>query len=180
MVVFHTGTHKKSSLDTITFDCASIHGAACICEGDVDSVARLTYFFYAKLLHELAHASLAELGRKLPDGDYDARFSSPATHAMTGEAGDSIERHFFGSLVDARGRYINKEKSIYNIESIILRERRNKQIITNTYLREFVHFNFVTITSIPLADTNTPSVSLTPTNRKRSRSPSPSLKHRAK
>ena len=96
---------------------------------------------------------MAELGRQLPSGDYDTRFSTPATHAMTGEAGDAIERHFFGSVIDAHGQYVNTDKSMYRIEQVILREKRLKQKLTNAYLRQFIRMNFSTIESIPQADT---------------------------
>jgi hypothetical protein len=69
MVLFHVGTQKKSSFDTIMFDHATVKGAAQVCDDDVESAARFTYFFFAKLLHEIAHACVVELGLKLPIGD---------------------------------------------------------------------------------------------------------------
>lgn len=161
---FTVGSKTKSSFDKITFDAAVIRGAS-MPDDHVD--ARLIFFFYAKLLHEVAHASLAELGRKLPSGDYDDRFSSPATHAMTGEAGDAIERHFFGSVTDARGHYTNEEESIYKIEHVVLRERRSKQRVTDEYLRNFIGMNLFLLESIPLVETEKLDIPLTSRKRKR-------------
>lgn len=47
-----------------------------------DAYARITYFFYTKILHELAHACLAELGRSLLIEDKNEQFSSLATHGL--------------------------------------------------------------------------------------------------
>ncbi|CAF1626158.1 unnamed protein product [Adineta ricciae] len=113
----------KSTFDIITIDKAIVIGASTISSKDDDAYARITYFFYTKILHELAHACLAELGRSLPVEDEDEQFSSPATHGLTGEAGNSIERHFFGSVVDAIGHFTDNAQSIYLIDHIILRER---------------------------------------------------------
>ncbi len=115
---------------------------------------------YAKLLHELAHAAMAELGLRLPYGNDDDCFSSPATHALTGEVVDTIERHFFGSVTDPFGHYIDDENSIYVIEHVILRERRNKQAITSAYLRRFMELNLAQVTSMPIPDTENLSLSL--------------------
>ena len=41
--------------------------------------------------------------RQMLSRDYDERFSPAATHALTGEAGNSIERPFFGFVVDTAG-----------------------------------------------------------------------------
>jgi hypothetical protein len=71
--------HTKSTFDIITIDRATVLGAGTIPSNDHDAHARDTYFFYTKILHELAHACLGELGRSLPVEDEDEQFSSPAT-----------------------------------------------------------------------------------------------------
>ena len=86
---------------------------------------------------------------------------------MTGEAGDAIERHFFGSVTDARGQYTNEEESLYKIEHVVLRERRLKQRVTDVFLRKFIDMNLFTIESMPLADTESLHVPFTPRKRKR-------------
>ncbi|CAF1642816.1 unnamed protein product, partial [Adineta ricciae] len=134
---FTLGHRHRSSFDRITMDKSLIDGSIDVNENDSEIYSRLVFFFYAKLLHEIAHACLAEMGRQMPFGDYDERFSSPATHALTGEVGDSIERHFFGSVVDAVGDYSGVEKNVFKINHVILRERRNKQEITTDYLLYF-------------------------------------------
>ena len=172
---FTLGDRKQRSFDKIIFDRAMISGASRSGEDTSreDTRARLIFFLYAKLLHELAHASMAELGRKLPSGDFDDRFSSPATHAMTGEAGNSIERHFFGSVVDAHGRYTDTVKSMYSIEHVILREKQSKSKLTDAYLRQFIRINFATIESIPQAQTEELRLTFRSPRRKRSLAASP-------
>ena len=83
-----------SSFDKITVDKAVIFGAANVGPDDNEAYSRLTFFFYARMIHEIAHACLAEMGRQLPSGDDEERFSSPVTHGLTGEAGEALERHF--------------------------------------------------------------------------------------
>ena len=104
--------------------------APLLTSNDDDGRARVTFFFFAKLLHELAHACIAELGRRLPIDDYpdpDDRFESPTTHGLAGEAGDAIERHFFGSVVDAIGHYTEQHPPGYCIDQVLLRERQKKK-----------------------------------------------------
>lgn len=174
---FKIGHRSRSSRDTILFDRATIKGTN-ETFGDEGNVAQSTYFFFAKLLHELAHASFAELGRRLPSGDYSERFSSPATHAMTGEAGNAVERHFFGSVVDGIGRYVDADKSIYKLDHVILRERRSKQFITTAYFHEFLQLKLETIESIPLPSTCNHPVFSKSLKRRRSLSPAMAIAHR--
>lgn len=164
---FQLGHRRRASFDKITFDRSMITDAKDIQPDDILSQSRLSFFFYAKLLHELAHACLAQMGRQLPDGNDDDRFSSPATHAITGEAGDAIERHFFGSVIDAIGNYVDHEKNVFKIDYLILRERRNKQVITDDFLCYFNGLNLTIVKNIPTITTrNLPSKS--PLKRKRS------------
>nr|ADD91462.1 hypothetical protein [Adineta vaga] len=157
--IFSLGHRRSSSFDEITLNRSLINGSIDIDTNDIETYSRLAFFFYAKLLHEVAHACLAEMGRQMPHGDYDERFSSPATHALAGEAGDSIERHFFGSVVDVVGDYTNTEKNIFKIDHVILREKRSKQVVTNDYLLSFNKLNLALIKSIPTIVTkNLPSV----------------------
>ena len=119
-------------------DRATLIGAAHFLTSDDDGRARVTSFIFAKLLHGLAHACLAELGRRLPmddNPDPDDRFASPATHGLTGEAGNAIERHFFGSVIDAVGHYTEQHPPVYCIDQVLLQERQKKKTLTAGYLR---------------------------------------------
>jgi hypothetical protein len=150
---FTLGHRKRTSLDVIRFDRALVNGTGDANNVTVDTSNRLIFFFYVKLLHEIAHACLSQLGRQLVVGDFDDRFTSPATHALTGNVGNAIERHFFGSIVDISGRYIDDDKSIYKIDHLILTERVNKKLITSAYLREFMDLNLAKVISISLVKT---------------------------
>ncbi|CAF1113386.1 unnamed protein product [Adineta ricciae] len=100
-------------------------------------------------------------------------------HGLTGEAGNSIERHFFGSVADAIGHFTDNTQSIYLIDHIILRERQKKDIhpsyygtvgsdrlvagmidlgIKENYFRMFYALDFRIITCIPIPDTETRTV----------------------
>jgi len=175
---FTLGNRKQSSFDVITFDSALVNAAMTIDADDIDSNARFTLMFYGKLLHGIAHASLAELGRRMTTGDYDDRFSSPATHALTGEAGNAIERHFFGSVIEGCGHYLDDNENIYMLDNICLCEKRNKKFITKNYLRQFVRLKFAKLTSIPMIETENLPMELSP-RKKRKQSPA-SMKMRQK
>lgn len=123
------------------------------------------------MLHELAHDSLTELGRRLRSGIDEERFSSPAMHTMTGEAGDTIERHFFGSAVDAIGCYVDNSQTIFKIDHVVLRERRDKPLIRTTYFQGFLQIDFLTIQAIQKPDTCYLSMSSKSIKRKRGSSP---------
>jgi hypothetical protein len=86
------------------------------------------------------------------------------THGLTGEAGNSIERHFFGSVIDGIGHYTDSTRSIYQVDHIILRERQKKQFIKNNYFQNFCALNFAIITSIPAPDTETRTLTSTMKN----------------
>ena len=111
-------------------------------------------------------------------GDYDDRFSSPATHALTGEAGNAIERHFFGSVIEGCGHYLDDNENIYMLDNICLSEKRNKKFITKNYLRQFVRLKFAKLTSIPMIETENLPMELSP-RKKRKQSPA-SMKMRQK
>jgi hypothetical protein len=64
---------------------------------------------------------------------------------MTGEAGDVMEHYFFGSVIDGIDQHVNKNKTIYKIDYVILRERRNRQMIKNCYFHQFLHLNLMII-----------------------------------
>lgn len=143
----------------------------------ISNLIHAFHFFYAKLFHEVAHACLVEMDRRSPDIDDDERFSSPATFALTGEVWNEIERHFFGSVVDAVGDHISREKNIFPINRVILREMKTPCVVTHDHMHAFIKLNLPALQSILTVTTRNHSP-LSSIKRKRSnRYPSPKKRH---
>lgn len=144
----------QATFDRITFDKATIVGAQIDYSNEnYDKLVRTIFFFYSKILHELAHACIAELGRTMPSEEDDQRFTTPTTHALTDEAGNAIERHFFGSVIDAIGHYTDSTRTSYEIDHLIMSEKQINPFIKTDYLRRFFGLNFYVIDTIPQPET---------------------------
>lgn len=99
-----SGNYSKQTTskdDIILFDILTIKGTISLEKSNkttARTIAKQVFFLFVKLLHELAHACIFKTGRLMisQKGIHVYKkhdfFTTPATHALTGEAGNAIER----------------------------------------------------------------------------------------
>jgi hypothetical protein len=98
-----TGNYSMNSTskdDVIEYDITTINGIISLEKSNKTTAATISkqvFFLFAKTLHELAHASIYRSGRLMMAGSLHMNkrnhcFNTPATHALSAEAGNAIER----------------------------------------------------------------------------------------
>ncbi|CAF2921092.1 unnamed protein product [Rotaria sp. Silwood2] len=113
---------------------------------------KCTFFLFIKTLHELAHACLFDACRRfmVNEKDETIKFNTPATHALTAESGNAIERYLCGSIVDATGYMITENNTdIYVVSEIYLLETKPSRVIRNESINLFFKSDIRTVERIP-------------------------------
>jgi hypothetical protein len=92
---------RNSSLedDSIQYDNSTIRGIIRLetsKKTTPTTISKQIFFLFVKTLHEIAHAAIYKSGRVMMSTPIQVNknqcFSTPATHALSGEAGNAIER----------------------------------------------------------------------------------------
>jgi len=150
----------SSNDDLIQFDSRTINGAISLEKSKKApiTIAKHVFLIFVKLLHELAHASIFKCARlmlqtrgSISTTNKNELFNTPATHALSGEAGNAIERFLFCSVIDTVG--IQEEKpddGLYIIKQVLMREQRPRGIIDGSWLWQFVNLDLTTLNKIPM------------------------------
>jgi hypothetical protein len=96
-----TGNHSGNSSskdDMIQYDDSTINGIIHSEKCKRTGIAKQVFFLFSKTIHELAHASIYKSGRLAMSTSTSFQinknecFNTPATHALSGEAGNAVER----------------------------------------------------------------------------------------
>jgi hypothetical protein len=95
-----TGDHSGNTTskdDIIEYDESTINGIIHLEKSKGANIAKQVFFIFVKTLHELAHASIYKSGRlmmstRVSVAKKNEFLSTPATHALSSEAGNAIER----------------------------------------------------------------------------------------
>ncbi|CAF1563579.1 unnamed protein product [Rotaria sordida] len=116
------------------------------------TIAKQIFFIFAKTLHEIAHACIFRSGRLMMSTRRQLNkkhecFNTPATHALSAEAGNAIERFLFGSVIGTLGK---KSADLYIIKQLLLREQKPNGIIDASWLTRFVNSNLTNLNDFPL------------------------------
>lgn len=146
-----TSTRKD---DIIQYDKTIIDGIISLERSNKPSssaLAKQIFFIFAKSLHEIGHACIFRSGRLMMSTRRQLNknhecFSTPATHALSAEAGNAIERFLFGSVIGIIGK---KVADLYFIKELLLREQKPNGFIDSSWLTTFVNLNLTTLTVIP-------------------------------
>ncbi|CAF3306342.1 unnamed protein product [Rotaria sp. Silwood2] len=141
--------------DKILYDTIMINGILSLENSKRTSsttIAKQTFLLFAKTLHELGHASIFKSGRlmrsnRLHMNKRNELFSTPATHALSAEVGNAIERFLFGSIIGTVGR---QDGNLFIIKEILLQEQKPSGIIDSSWLKAFTDLDLTSLNAIPL------------------------------
>jgi len=97
-----TGSYSINSTskdDLVEYDTKTINGIISLEKSKETieaTISKQVFFIFVKTLHELGHASIYRSARLMSSTslhvNINESFNTPATHALTGEAGNAIER----------------------------------------------------------------------------------------
>lgn len=93
--------NTSSSDDAIEYDVKTINGMIHLEQlhlASMNMLSKQIFFLFVKTLHELAHAAIFKSGRTMSSTHCNIHtkhelYTTPATHALSGEAGNAIERY---------------------------------------------------------------------------------------
>ncbi|CAF1360740.1 unnamed protein product, partial [Didymodactylos carnosus] len=145
---------STSKDDVIEYDTTTINGIISLEKSNRTTpaiIAKQVFLIFAKTLHELGHASIYRSGRLMLSTSLHVNKANvcshtPATHALSGEAGNAVERFLFGSVIGTLGK---TNGDLYIIKEILLQEQKPNGVIDSSWLQRFIALDLTNLNEIP-------------------------------